>query len=66
MLPMPLYGSIKKQLFLKRRGIEGVANAMRLGTKEKASKLISKMGKLLVVANPAHGPEFLEEVRKYV
>jgi len=49
----------------EEKNTEGVANAMRFGEKERASKLISKMGKLLAVANPAHGPGFLEEVRKY-
>lgn len=39
-----------------------VANAMEFGAKERATKLISKIGKLLVVANPAHGPEFLQEI----
>lgn len=48
----------------EERSTEGVANAMRSGAKERASKLISKMGKLLAVANPAHGPGLLEEVRK--
>jgi len=42
---------------------EGVANAMRVGAREKVTKLIAKMGKLLAVANPVHGPGFLEEVR---
>ncbi len=41
---------------------EGVANAMRIGAKEKNAKLYLKMIKLLTVANPAHGPGFLEEV----
>lgn len=41
---------------------QGVANAMRVGAREKASKLIVKTGKLLVVANPTHGLGFLEEV----
>ncbi len=41
---------------------EGVANAMRVGAKEKNAKLYVKMIKLLTVANPAHGPGFLEEV----
>jgi len=50
---------------LEEKSTEGVANAMRFGTKEKASKLISKMEKLLAVANPVHGPGFLEEVGKY-
>ena len=40
----------------------GVADAMRLGAKEKATKLYQKMHKLLTVANPALGPGFLEEV----
>ncbi len=41
---------------------QGVVNAMRVVAKDKATKLISKMGKLLAIANPAHGPVFLEEV----
>lgn len=40
----------------------GVADAMRLGAKEKATKLYVKMHKLLTVANPALGLGFLEEV----
>jgi len=40
---------------------EGVANAMRVGAREKIAKLIVKIGKLLAVANPAHGPGFLEK-----
>ena len=40
----------------------GVADAMRLGAKEKSTKLYQKMHKLLTVANPALGPGFLEEV----
>jgi len=39
-----------------------VANAMRVGAKEKIAKLVVKMGKVLAVANPVHGPAFLEEV----
>jgi hypothetical protein len=35
---------------------------MRMGAKEKANKLYMKMMKLVAVANPANGPEFLEEV----
>jgi len=35
---------------------------MRVGAREKVAKLIAKMGKLLVVANPVHGPGFLKEV----
>ncbi len=40
----------------------GVANAMRAGAKEKTTKLYVKMVKLVTVANPGHGPGFLEEV----
>lgn len=46
----------------KERSEVGIANAMRMGAKEKASKLYMKMMKLVAVANPANGPEFLEEV----
>jgi hypothetical protein len=41
---------------------EGVAHAMRAGAKEKTGKLNVKMTKLVAVANPAHMPDFLEEV----
>jgi hypothetical protein len=41
---------------------EGIAAAMKLGIKERTSKLMVKLGKMTAVANPAHGPEFLEEV----
>lgn len=41
---------------------EGVTAAMKLGIKEKTSKLVTKLGKMTAVANPAHGPEFLQEV----
>ena len=42
--------------------VAGVADAMRLGAKEKSTKLYQKMHKLLTVANPALGPRFLAEV----
>ena len=42
---------------------EEVAHAMRAGAKERTKTLIGKMGKLLAVASPANGPEFLAEVR---
>jgi len=45
---------------------EGVANAMRVGVKEKVVKLLSKMSKLLAVAKPACGPRFLEEVLFFI
>jgi hypothetical protein len=41
---------------------EGVLAAMRLGTKEKTSRLIQKMGKLTAVANPNLGVDWLSEV----
>ena len=41
---------------------EGIAAAMKMGIKEKTTKLIVKLGKMTAVANPAHGPEFLQEV----
>ena len=44
------------------RSVEGVASSMRSGAKERVSQMTVKMGKLLAVANPAHGPGFLEEV----
>jgi hypothetical protein len=41
---------------------EGIAAAMKMGIKERTSKLIIKLGKMTPMANPAHGPEFLQEV----
>ncbi len=41
---------------------EGVAAAMKQGIKDRTTKLMIKLGKMTAVANPAHGPEFLEEV----
>ena len=41
---------------------EGIAAAMKMGIKDRTSKLIVKLGKMTAVANPAHGPEFLQEV----
>jgi hypothetical protein len=41
---------------------QGLADAMRLGAKDRATKLIAKMGKLLAMANPTHGQTFLQEV----
>ena len=41
---------------------EGIAAAMKMGIKDRTSKLIVKLGKMTPVANPAHGPEFLQEV----
>ncbi len=41
---------------------EGLAHAMRAGAKEKTGKLNVKMMKLVAIANPAHKPEFLQEV----
>ena len=41
---------------------EEVAHAMRAGAKERTKTLMGKMGKLLAVAAPANGPEFLVEV----
>ncbi len=41
---------------------EGIAAAMKLGIKDKTTKLMVKLGKMTAVANPAHGPELLEEV----
>jgi len=39
-----------------------VANAMRIGAKERAKKVLWKMGKLVAMANPIHGCKFLEKV----
>ncbi len=39
---------------------------MRVGAKEKNMKLYVKMIKFLIVANPAHGAGFLEEVSPHV
>jgi len=47
---------------VEEKSHQGVANAMRVGVKEKIAKLVVKMGKLLAVANPVHGPAFLEKV----
>jgi len=47
---------------VEERSELGIANAMRIGAKEKANKLYMKMMKLVPVANPTNGPEFLEEV----
>jgi len=41
---------------------DSIANVMRAGAKEKATKLTVKMGKLLAVANPTNGSGFLHEV----
>jgi hypothetical protein len=35
---------------------------MKMGIMERTSKLIVKLGKMTAVANPAFGPEFLQEV----
>jgi len=35
---------------------------MRLGTLEKTTHLMKKLGKLIVVANPSFGKEWLDEV----
>jgi hypothetical protein len=40
----------------------GVLAAMRLGTKEKTTRLVQKLGKLTAVANPNLGIEWLQEV----
>jgi len=47
---------------LEEKSDQGVANAMRVGAKERSMKLIAKMGKLLAVGNPIHGCGFLDEV----
>jgi len=47
---------------MKEKTLEGVAYAMKADTKKKTSKLNVKMMKLVVVANPAHMPDFLKEV----
>ena len=46
----------------EERRPEEVAHAMRAGAKERTKTLMGKMGKLLAVATPANGPEFLVEV----
>lgn len=48
---------------IDERSEKGVANAMKVGGWDRATKLIARMEKLLAVVNPAHGPAFLEEVR---
>jgi len=47
---------------LEEKSDQGVANAMRVGAKERSMKLITKMDKLLVVANPIHRSGFLKKV----
>ncbi len=46
--------------------VEGVAQAMRVGEKEKNMKLYVKMFKLLTMANFPHRDGFLEEVSSHV
>ena len=46
----------------EERRPEEVAHAMRAGTKERTKTLMEKMGKLLAVASPTNGLEFLPEV----
>ena len=46
----------------EERTNRGVADAMRSAAEEKVTKLRGKMGKLLAVADPAFGKEFLEQV----
>jgi len=43
-----------------------VANAMRVGIKEKNAKLYIKLIKLLIEVTFAHGPRFLEEVNFFL
>jgi hypothetical protein len=40
-----------------------IAAAMRAAIKEKTAKMMMKLGKMVAVANPALGEEFLKEVR---
>jgi len=47
---------------LEEKSDEGVANALRVGANERSMKLITKLSKLLAIANPIHGSDFLEEV----
>jgi hypothetical protein len=51
---------------MEEKIVEGAAQAMRVGAKEKNMKLYVKMIKFLTVANPAHGAGFLEEVSSNV
>ena len=47
----------------EERKSEEVEHAMRDGAKERTKTLMVKMEKLLAVASPANGLEFLPEVR---
>jgi len=42
----------KEETPLDEQIVEGICDAMTNGSKEKASKLTQKIGKLVVVANP--------------
>ena len=52
----------KEETPLEDQDVEGALAAMRMGAKEKTSKLIQKLGKLTAVANPNLGSEWLKEV----
>ena len=42
---------------------EGVAMAMRASIKDSTEKLYKKLSKIVSVANPAHGQDWLQEVQ---
>ena len=42
---------------------EGVAAAMQTSIKDSIEKLYKKLSKIVSVANPAHGQEWLQEVQ---
>jgi len=46
----------------EKKSNKGVANAIRVGSRKKIDKLISKMKKLFTVTNLVHGLGFFEEV----
>jgi len=52
----------KEETLAEDQSEEGILATMRLGTKEKTSKLIQKLGKLTAVANPNLRNEWLQEV----
>jgi len=52
----------KEDMEKKDQSQEGVLTTMRLATKDQTSKLIQKLGKLTVFANPNLGSDWLKEV----
>ena len=52
----------KEETAEDEQSLDGICEAMRIGSKEKTSRLMQKMGKLVAVANPSLGNEWLQEV----